>query len=46
MRKQFNILGGECTRTRPQPSMRGTEWSASKIVYMAGGIAREADASP
>jgi hypothetical protein len=32
MRKQFNILGGECIRTRAQPSMKGTEWSASKTV--------------
>jgi hypothetical protein len=28
VRKQFNIHGRECTRTRPQPSMQGTECSA------------------
>jgi hypothetical protein len=26
IRKQFHCLGGECTRTRSQPSMRATQW--------------------
>jgi hypothetical protein len=30
MRKQFHCLGGECTRTRSQSSMRATQWYASK----------------
>ena len=34
------------TLTRPQQSMQGTQWSTSKIVYMAGSIAREAYNSP
>jgi hypothetical protein len=26
MRKQYIIIGGKCTRTRSQPSMRTTQW--------------------
>jgi hypothetical protein len=40
MRKQYLILGGECTRTRSQPSMQTTQWWASNLVSVAGSISK------